>query len=525
MLAGEVNAGRMTEEASLDPETKASASASPRAPEGDRTFRLVLVALTALAVAPFWLTRILPLQDYPQILVFARAWGDCRDPASPFFGTYTIGFPLAPNLLPILVLRALGAVVDLETAGRIVWTLSVIALPLASLDLLTVLRRDRWAVLLVYPLLLSYWVLGGFFAFATSAPLLVLGLSLGIRWLEDPTWRRGAAFSATLVALHLWHAIAFAQLVLDFGLLWMMWRAGDLRARFRALVPLIPGVLLFAFWVWTTFVGHTSGAKPIRWPTFAENASTFFGFVGPTLPRAQAIAKALVIVVLAASLAKPRGERDLRFRVANPFALLVVVAVGCYFALPGDGFGVEGLNNRQPWLAALLLVFAWRVPARRTIRAAVLAVVGGAVALVLAKLATLFVAFDGESVGASRLIDRLGPGETLLSPLRGGSSAFLPGRPLVALELYASIRHGGLPSTSFAGYPSNIVRYVGNKNPMPGLIVGWRESPILPRYDYVLLRSPRPEPAQSRKVMEEVAREGEWVLYGVCGSKTRPRCE
>jgi hypothetical protein len=489
----------------------------------DRLFLVVLVALTALAVAPFWLTRILPMQDYPQILLFARAWGDCKDPASPFHGTYTTGFPLSPLILPILALRGLGAVFGLETAGRILWTAYAVALPAASLHLLATLRRDRWAVLLVYPILLSYWVLGGFFSFATSAPLLVIALSLGVRWLTAPTRTHGAAFAAIVCVLELWHAIAFIQIVIDFTVLWLILRRGELR-RVRAFVPLAPGLLLFAAWMGTTFVGRPPGSRPPRWPPFAESARHFFELIGPTFSHAIVGVVALTTVVLVASFVSQGSvERD-PYRVANPFAIVASVAVVAYFILPADCFGVQGISNRQPWLAALLLVFAWRVPSRRAPRAAVLGLVGGAGALVLVFVLTRFVAFDRESAGASRLIDRLGPGDTLLSPLRGGFSTAIPGKPLSALELYASIRHGGLPNSSFAGYDYNIVRYVDGKNPMPGLIVDWLKSPALGRFDYVLLRNPPAGIKAQADVMQEVQRDGEWVLYGVCGSKSRP-CE
>jgi hypothetical protein len=205
-------------------ESSKPAQVSVRTASNDRLFALVFVALSLLAAAPFWRTHLLPMQDYPQLLLFARAYGDCHDPASPFFGTYTTGFPLSPLLLPILLLRGIGAFTGLEQAGRILLTLYAVGLPAASLLLLRVLGRDHWAVLLVFPLVISYWVIGGFFAFATAAPLLVVGLAVGVRWLMAPSWRSGVALAAIACALHLWHSLAFAQLVLDFGMLWLLHR-------------------------------------------------------------------------------------------------------------------------------------------------------------------------------------------------------------------------------------------------------------------------------------------------------------
>ncbi len=493
----------------------------------DVTFALVILALTSLSIAPFWIPHLLPMQDYPQILVFARAWGDCRDPASPFHGTYTTGSPLSPLILPILLLRAAGAVVGLETAGRILWTLYAIGLPASSLYLLAVLRRDRWSVLLVYPILLSYWVIGGFLAFATAAPLLVLGLALGVRWLESASWRRGVAFAAVLCALQLWHALAFAQLLLDFGVLWLLWRSGDGRARLRALIPTAPALALFAAWMLTTFGVHRQRVRPPVWPGFLANARSFFDLVGPILPGAASMASILALVILAGALAGARRSPNPQgiFRLANPAGCLALVAVLCYLVLPGDCLGVQGINNRQPWLAALLLVFGWPLPSRPALRAALLSVVGGAGAFVLIQLAARFVAFDHESAGASRLINRLGPGDTLLSPLQGGSTVSFPGKPLAALELYATVREGGLPSSSFAGYGSLIVRYVGDRNPMPGLIVSWIGSPALTRYDYVLLRRPSDPGAAHPELLQHVATDGDWVLYAVCGSRHHARCD
>ena len=493
----------------------------------ERLFYPVVVALTILAVAPFWLTHLLPMQDYPQMLVLARAYGDCHDPSSPFFGTYTTGFPLSPLLLPILLLRALGALAGLETAGRVMWTLYAVGLPAASIHLLDVLGRDRWAVLLVFPIALSSWVIGGFFAFATAAPLFVLGLALAVRWLEAPTWRRGAALSLLLCALHLWHSLAFAQLLLDFGVLWLLHRAGSTRARLLALWPTAPALVMFAVWMRVTIIGRASAPKPLLWLPFADNATHFLDFVEPAVPVATRAAMLVASLVLAGALVRSRAPAPAAprpFGLQSPFALLAAIAVVSYMVLPTDGLGVQGINTRQPWIAALLLVFAFRLPSVPALRVALLAVVGVAGALVLGDLARRFVAFDRESAGASRLVDRLGPGETLLSPLRGGASASIPGKPLAALELYASIRHGVLPSSSFAGYDVNLIRYVGDKNPMPGLIVSWLGSPDLVRYDHVLLRGSNAGLAAHPELIRPEATDGEWTLYAVCGGKALPRC-
>jgi hypothetical protein len=490
-----------------------------------RLFWTVFAAGLILSAAPFWLTRILPMQDYPQFLVFARAYRDCMDPASPFYGTYTRGFALSPLLLPILVTRAFGLVAGLESGGRVVWTLYAVGLPLASLYLLRVLGRDRWAVLLVFPLVISFWVVGGFFAFATAAPLLVLGLALGVRWLVTGSVRHGVGLAAVVAALHLWHSLAFAQLLFDFGVLWILLRAGGLRARLRALAPLVPGLGLFVAWMLTTVRGRSPATHPPTWGRLSDTAVHFFDFIAPIVPHAATRLIVLALVLVAGALFRsPRAPLPPGpFRIQSPFALLAVLAVVSYVVLPATCFGVEGISNRQPWIAALLFVFGWSLPERPRVRAALLSAVGSVGVVCLLDLSWRFAAFSRESGGASRLIDRLGPGDTLLAPIGAGSTPSFPSKPLIALELYATVRHGGLPRTSFAGYDINFIRYVGGQNPMPSLGVAWLRHPELTRFDYVMLRGPARVPVAPFSRLRLEAQDGEYRLFAVIGSKAHPQ--
>jgi hypothetical protein len=499
-----------------------------------RFFYLVFGILTLLAALPFWLTRLLPMQDYSNFLVFARVFGDCRDPSSPFSGTYAVGFPLSPLVLPILTARAIARFTDFETAGRVMWTLYAVGLPLATLNLLRVLGRDRWAVLLTFPLLMSYWVIGGFFSFTTSTPLLFLGLALTVRWLEEPSRRNGVLLAVVVAACHLWHALGFAEMLFGFGVLWLLARFDSLEARARALLPLVPALGLFASWVLTTIQGHPPGSRPAAWPPFFDNASRFFEYVGPIVPEGVGAIMLLGLLVAAGALARsaspaasPADRRASAglFRVSNPFAVLSLLAVVLYVILPATWLGVEGLNNRQPWLAALLFVPGWTLPSRPAARALLLALVGGAGVLALVHMARRFAAFDRETIGASRLIDRLEHGDTMLAPVGTGSTVSFPGKPLVALELYASVRHGSLPNGSFAGYVINLIRYVNDRNPMPGLGGGWLDSPALRRFDYVLLRAPGNLAVSRPEKLQAVSRDGDWALYAVCGSKKLPHCK
>jgi hypothetical protein len=481
-------------------------------------FPLLVGGLTALAVAPFFRTHLLPLQDYPQMLLLARAFGDATDPSSPFHGAYERGFLLAPLLLPILLLRALGAFLGLEGAGRLLWAAYVGGLVLATLRLLRVLGRARWAALLLFPIVLSYWVAGGCFAYATAAPLVVLGLSIGVEHLDVPTRGRAIALGAVACALHLWHSIALAELGLAFGVLWLLRRFPSHRARALAVAPFAPAFALFVAWLAISPRGTAGGGANV-WPTFQESAPRFLDTIGPITPEAGGATMLFALVLAAGAAMRPAsgpGE-DGGYRVASPFAWVALVAAA-YFVLPTSVRGVEGIANRLPWFAALMLVFGYGLPTAPRLRPAFLAAVAVLGGFDLVALGRRFAAFDAETIGASRLLDRVGPRESVLAPLQKYATAAFPSpaRPLAGVDLYASVRHGGLPDSSFAGYPMNLVRYVDGKNPMPGIGVHLTTRAGLERFAWVLYRGDRPIGALHPSI-EPFADDGEWHL-----GKVRP---
>jgi hypothetical protein len=89
------------------------------------------------------------------------------------------------------------------------------------------------------------------------------------------------------------------------------------------------------------------------------------------------------------------------------------------------------------------------------------------------------------------------------------------------MEQYATVRHGGLPNSSFAGYGNNYVKYVNNQNPMPGLYGPPSWSTALTRFDWVMTRSSQ---ALTDKHFKHVESNEGWELYGVCGSAKFPTC-
>lgn len=497
----------------------------------DAVYLAIVVTFTLVSARVWWLSAIVPGMDYSQLLVFVRAAQDYLDPASPFHGTYALGSWYMPTSLPVQLLSLLSHLCggSIETAGKVLLSAQDVGLVAASAYVLHVLGRSRWGVVLVFPLVHSRWaVTGGYFTFSSVLPLVVLSWGLAVRWLRRRDLRGGAALAACLCAIHLWHGIGFVIAGLGFAVVWLSWRAPSLDARLRSVVPTVPALALFGIWFSSNF-GQARHPAPPSWMKPGDAMKAFVEYVWASVPSNTAQAMSLAAIVAVLFVAWAFGLETSRpsprwWRGPSPFLLLSLVLLAAYFLMPMNANGVEGIANRFAYPAVLALIFSLNLPAAFGPRVAFVAA-GLALATVsLGDLTSRFRAFDEDTRGASALMDRIGMQETLYyGPAdRGVSKDFAPGHPVLReLQQFATLRHGGLPNSSFAGYGINYVRYVGGKNPMPGLHGPPRWSPEMTNFDYVLVRAGQaPQDARFRRVDAE---EG-WELYAVCGSRRLPTC-
>jgi hypothetical protein len=498
----------------------------------DVAFGVVVLTLTVMTARVWWTSAIVPGMDYPQFLVFVRALQDHNDPSSPFHGTYTIGPWFMPTSLPINLVSALSYLLghSIERAGKVLMTAQNVGLIAASLYLLRVLGRPPWAVLFLFAIIHSMWtVVGGFAAYSTSFPILVLGWALMVRWFERLDVRSGVALALCLCVALLWHGIGFVGIGLAFAVLWLLWRAPSWRARALGVVPTIPSLLQCAAWLSTTFERAAKQVLP-WWQPFGEQADLIFDHVGASVPHYQARVIALGVLVGAGLVACRRtvgasGPAARIWRVDNPFLVLSLTYLAAYFLFPMHMARVEGIASRFTYPALLAYMFAWNLPEKPVPRVIVLAAVGAFAVWSLEDIAARFRGFAQETRGASALIDELGPRETLYYFSNQGASDNFGGpanKPTRELQQYATIRHGGLPNSSFAGYGVNYVGYVDGRNPMPGFGGGPSWSREMTKFDYVLTREG--QGLSDRQHFRLVDKRAGWELYGVCGSPKFPAC-
>ncbi len=485
------------------------------------TLVVTLVYLT-LVLMPWWSTAIVPSMDYPEFLTFVRAAQDYQDPSSPYYGTYTLAFPLKPLVLPMGVARFFSLFGSIEVAGKLLWTLYAIGIPVAGLWLAAEGGGSRWNIVLLAPLVFSRWVSYGFFPFCTGVPLLLASFALALRFFRKPTRGTGIALAVLGASLVFWHALIAAMGLLGIAVLWCLWRAPSWALRWRALLPAAPMALGWLGYFLMTFLEPEEAAERIFFGDFSLRFANDMSFarIFMQFPGADVFAKLLGLALVASLLLQRFKPQLSNFRGGRPILALSATALICFFVLPHDAFGVEVLATRFLWLSTVLLAAGWTWPQGGMRRFVVLLAVIGIGGMYLREVTLRFRQFHKETAGASRLMDTLPRRANLWGPWHDTETLAFQNKPLRSAHQLAAVRTGGLPAGSFARYKLNYVRYV-NENPMPLLnVYGWENHPELTAFDYVLLRR-----AISRDPrLREVGRDGDWVLYVICGSRLKPTC-
>jgi hypothetical protein len=181
------------------------------------------VALLVLGfIAPLWWAALLPAEDLPVHLAYARI---IRDHAEPLVAAeYTVAAEAQPYFTTYRLLAALGRAMPLLAAARLLFTVYVLGLFAAVFFLARVAHRDEprrlppAALFAVAPMVWSPVAAMGFLPFVLTVPLLVVAAAL-VLWAKERPIAAGAALvvtSALAISLHVFAApclIAIALLV------------------------------------------------------------------------------------------------------------------------------------------------------------------------------------------------------------------------------------------------------------------------------------------------------------------------
>jgi hypothetical protein len=471
-----------------------------------------------LGVVPLWAAHQLPMVDLPQHLALISALHRLDDVTTLYPAVFAARGELTPYLGYYHLVSALNWLLPLELANRLFLTAVVAGLPLSLAFLLRTLGRPRWPSLLALPFSYGDSFGWGFINYLASLPLAVLACGLFLRALEDAPYRRWWALgsAALLLCTLLMHVQAFLFLAL--ALPWLLLTTpvqGGLRARLPALLSVVPGVGVFAFWGAGRLLAPVDVAEGEPWkawgPLFSERNLAFKSFSQNLSELPAVLANqlrdgsdrwalyAVALLWVAAGVAAFAGVRGTQRELGVARLRLLglgLLALLLYFALPFDIRGaIYYLNTRYAHLAAALLASALP-PLARGMRPAFLVAATGAALLLAVPLVRAFRAFDVEAAPLLRFAALTPERPRVMGLVFSPGSAGL-NHPvfLHAASVPARLR-GGITNFSFALTPHSPLRYRGA--PPPTFPSEWRPDGFRwdsmgPAYSHFLLRGPPPE--------------------------------
>ncbi len=166
--------------------------ASPR-----RTYFALLVLFSVVHVAVMWIVPILPAQDLPQHLVYARVLQDYdREPI--FREWYTLPDHAQPYFTLHYILAALGKVVGLMAAIKFVASLYAVGMIASFHALVVAIQRPKkdevpWTGLLGATFVYNPIFTLGVVQYAFTLPFLFVTIAAALRWIEGEASSRQKA--------------------------------------------------------------------------------------------------------------------------------------------------------------------------------------------------------------------------------------------------------------------------------------------------------------------------------------------
>lgn len=415
------------------PEPSPSAAGTAR-PLGRLAPVFLAVLLAAALLAPIWTVRFVPLVDYPNHLASAFVLTHLKDVAYHFSRFYAAHWNSYPYLAMDWILVGLQWLVPIGIAGRLLLSLSVLAVPAAAWFFV---RRANpgeeslafWSLLIVENL---YFFQYGFLNMQLSLALCLVVLGVWLSQLERPRTGGWLALLALTTALYFTHLMGFGVAGLVMTLYLLIGRR-PLRRMLLSWALFLPGILFFL---------HSQAQLHAPWKMQLRGlGAKVTGLLSLVYGASPAVDFLTLVAIILAVVAACASNRELRWNrrwlgVAGVLFLL-------YWVFPASY--AQGMNSDRRLLPFLFLIAlaALRV-GRRGRQLAVLAVL-----LFLVRTGTIERSFLAVQPQLARTADSFAaiPANARVLPLVGWEK----GSPSVERNFwaYGVIERGWLVPTLF----------------------------------------------------------------------------
>jgi hypothetical protein len=472
-------------------------------------------AVLVISVAPIWIGTYPPMIDMPQhaaqVAALHEMWAGNE--------TYTRLFEInwfTPYLLGYMLLVALSKVLSITVATQLVVSVSVIALPILTGRLLRAAGADeRWKWLAI-PCIFSFSCYWGFLSYLVAAPLALPFLIQTIRFVDQPTVKRGLTIAAFSIALFFAHVVVlgFASLV---ALGYVFGRSfRDVKTLVLRALPYTAPIPLIVIWLASAYRAvPTASTEPTIYGSFVERVAQLLlqpaGHDGFTLITLLVTATIVLLPPLAGSTFSRRPERWLPFALG----LLVFVAAPRYVITTAYFFQRLGIFLVPLWL------LAWDPPTRPGRRLDWVP----AVIVLLWSFTNIgrFAGFARESETFRDVLAAMQPGRTVAAMVEDKSSQFFAWPVYLHFPAWYAATGRGIVDFNFADFYSSMVRYRKDAGPRITDALSWYPTAFEwdvyggERYDYFVVKSRVDISNQifkeKRGSVELVTHSGWWWLY------------
>jgi hypothetical protein len=477
----------------------------------------LLVALsTAAAIAPLWVSELLPYQDAPQHLAAVRVLADYHTPGLGFDRWFELDLGRLQYLGFYLPAAAIAKVAGAGAAVRLMLSLIAVATSAAFWMFLGIFGRDRRLAVFAPAVFHTTALYLGFFNFIESIPLALVVVALTERERRNPSLGRAAAIAlaaATLLWLHP-SALAF---VLGVAFVLAITSGESRRSIGRALLPLLPALLLFGAWALQALAardgpGHVASAPP-RWLGAKSQVLELMRFGNVLAGLAdEFFVLALIALFIAVIAIGPRPRLGRGWRIP----LLAGLSLTVYLVTPFEMGYMGYIHTRAlPFIMLLAIASPSIAPGRKT--GMLLAAVVALQVAYQTRVAAAYRAFDREAQIAElhQILRAAEPGKSLIALIMTTGSKLVQYQSYLHFAAYYELFRGGRARYNFAETPWTPIRYRQGTEPVT-LPRSWELHPVdldletaVSDEDYVLVREPGPEP----KGFQLLERAGRWSLY------------
>lgn len=440
------------------------------------------VFLTCLCIClffillPVWRADILPFTDYPVHLTLVQALDlSGKTPAaladryetnwfSPYSGTY-------------LLARIITRFFSVETTGRLLLTLYLLATPLLFFRFIRTLGKPAFLAFPFFVLMYNFNLSWGFLPFLTAIPLLIESLTQSMLFLDKPSWKRGIILGFFFILLfftHIFSLLIGSVLLVCASVFSLM---SDKKTGGVVLVPVIPAILLALIWRSTLVLTDADAYfldKGIRFAPLGLKFRFFPDYCISGYPGRipHLIFAGLVILLMLRFLPAPSGHTALNgqgyilprnpdetYLPGNRYGLMFAVAIWLiYLVCPYSWLTAVWLFNRTAFLAMafilLLLPRSSRCPP-------VVFTLGSTALCIWLSLYTVrcYISFSDEARKGRDIIQLIPPEQSLRYIAFNPRSAFTDHAPYSHFGQYYSIDGNGFVHNPFAVLTHVPVRY------------------------------------------------------------------